>query len=39
MDVIDSLQKGEGKSGTVLKPDKIVKLTVESVPVESAPEK
>ena len=37
MDVIDSLQKGEGKSGTVLKPDKIVKLSVESVPVESVP--
>ena len=37
MDVIDSLQKGEGKSGTVLKPDTIVKLTVESVQVESAP--
>ncbi len=37
MDVIDSLQKGEGKSGTVLKPDKIVKLTVESVAVETAP--
>ncbi|MCK5597386.1 MAG: peptidylprolyl isomerase [Candidatus Eisenbacteria sp.] len=36
MDIIDSIQKGEGKSGTVLKPDKIVKLTVESVPVESA---
>jgi peptidyl-prolyl cis-trans isomerase B (cyclophilin B) len=37
MDVIDSIQKGEDKSGTVLKPDKIVKLTVESVPVESVP--
>lgn len=38
MDVIDSLQKGEGRSGAVSNPDKIVKLTVESVPVEVAPE-
>ncbi len=39
MDVIDSLEKGDGASGSVSKPDKIVKLTVESVPVEVAPEK
>ncbi len=37
MDVIDSIQKGEGSGGSVSKPDKIVKLTVESVPVESVP--
>ena len=39
MDVIDSIQKGDGPNGSVSKPDKIVKLTVESVPVEVAPEK
>jgi peptidyl-prolyl cis-trans isomerase B (cyclophilin B) len=39
MDIIDSLQKGEGSGGAVAKPDKIIKLTVESVPVEVAPEK
>ncbi len=39
MDIIDSLQKGEGKGGAVAKPDKIIKLTVESVPVEVDPEK
>ncbi|MCK4408754.1 MAG: peptidylprolyl isomerase [Candidatus Eisenbacteria sp.] len=45
MDIIDSLQKGDGANGAVSKPDKIVKLTVESVPVvesvpaESVPEK
>lgn len=39
MDVIDSLEKGDGGNGSVSKPDKIVKLTVESVPVEVAPEK
>ena len=38
MDVIDSIQKGEGEGGSVSKPDKIVKLTVESVPAEVAPE-
>ena len=38
MDIIDLIQKGEGQGGSVSKPDKIVKLTVESVPVEVAPE-
>ena len=39
MDVIDAIQKGDGANGSVSKPDKIVKITVESVPVKSAPEK
>jgi len=39
MDIIDSIQKGDGANGSVSKPDKIVKLRVESVPVEVAPEK
>ncbi|MFH1689583.1 MAG: peptidylprolyl isomerase [Candidatus Eisenbacteria bacterium] len=39
MDIVDAIQKGDGPNGSVSKPDKIVKMTVESVPVESAPEK
>lgn len=39
MEVIDSIKKGSGQGGSVSDPDKIVKLTVASVPVESAPEK
>jgi peptidyl-prolyl cis-trans isomerase B (cyclophilin B) len=39
MEIIDAIQKGDGASGSVSTPDKIVKLTVESVPVENAPTK
>ena len=39
MDIIDALQKGDGANGSVSKPDKIVKMTVESMPAKSAPEK
>ena len=40
MDVIDKLTKGDGPNGSFVnaKQDKILKLRVESVPVESAPE-
>jgi len=41
MDVIDAIQKGDGANGSFVKveEDKIVKLTVESMPVKKAPEK
>jgi peptidyl-prolyl cis-trans isomerase B (cyclophilin B) len=41
MDVIDKLTKGDGPNGSfaTAKEDKIIKLRVESVPVESAPDK
>ncbi len=34
MDVVDSLAKGDGPNGSVSKPDKIITVRVESVPVE-----
>ncbi len=39
MDVIDKIQKGDGPNGSVSKPDKIVKVRVESVPAKTTPKK
>jgi cyclophilin family peptidyl-prolyl cis-trans isomerase len=39
MDVIDAIKKGDGANGAVSKPDKIIKLRVESVSEKKAAEK